>query len=396
MPGSIEKRGPNTFRLVVSAGRKADGTRKKMYKTVNVEGKTEAEIKKKSEKELAKFIAEVEKDDYIEPSKFTLQDFAEMWIKDYAKPKLAPKTIYRYEQLLNSRINPTMGHLKISTIKPMHLVKFFSNLQEDGIREDKREGKLSNTTLLHYYRLMSVMFNTAVKWQIISNNPIQYVEAPKRNNEEGDFYNEDEVNLLMNVLLKEKLNRQIAILLALVGGLRVGEITGLKWKNVHFETNEIFIEEATQYIPKIGTFKKEPKNKSSNRIVSLPKTMIETLKWLKKKQKNDKKKCGKRLWIDSGYVLIQWNGERIHPDTPGKWFDKIIKKYKLRKITFHELRHTSATLLIANGENVSALSKRLGHSRTSTTMDIYAHALKSSDKSAADKLENIIFKKSQG
>jgi integrase len=396
MPGSIEKRGPNTFRLVVSAGRGPDGKRKKISKTIKVEGKTDAELKKKAEKELAKLIAEVEKDDYVGPSKLTLKSFAELWLKDYAKPKLAPKTIHEYIGLLEKRIIPAMGHLKISAIKPMHLVSFFSNLQEDGMREDGKKGKLSSNTILHYFALLNKIFNTAVKWQLIQNNPMHNVDKPKLSGHEGDFYNEDEVNLLIEKLANESIQRQVAILLPITGGLRSGEVTGLKWEHVDSDNNEIYIIETTQYIPKQGTFEKQPKNKTSKRIVSLPPSMMELLQLLKNNQDVDKENCGEDLWIDSGYVLTQWNGERINPQTPGKWFDKIIQKYGLRKITYHELRHTSATLLIDQGENVKTLSQRLGHAETSTTMNIYAHALKTADKSAANKLENLIFKKSQG
>jgi integrase len=394
MPGSKEKRGPNTYRLVVSAGRSPDGKRKKLTKTIKVEGRTEAEQEKKAEKELAKFIAEVEKDDYVEPSKLTLKAFSEKWLKDYAEEQLAPKTTHEYKGLLNKRILPAMGHLKISAIKTPHLLAFFSNLKEEGMREDGKKGKLSKNTILHYYRLLSVMFNTAVKWELIPSNPILKIDKPKLPDNERDFYDENEVAILIEKLMNENLKRQVAILLALTGGLRAGEVTGLKWENVDFDNNQIAILETTQYIAKTGVFEKSPKNETSKRIISLPSTTMDILKYLQDSQEYEKEDCGD-LWIDSGYVLTQWNGVRLHPDTPGKWFNKIIKKYGLKKITFHELRHTSATLLIDQGENVKTLSQRLGHAETSTTMNIYAHSLKRADKSAANKLENLIFKKPQ-
>lgn len=391
MPGSIEKRGENTFRLVVSAGRGLDGKRKKYTKTIIVDGKTNADINKKAEKELSKFVVEVEKEDYIDPSKFTLTAFTEMWLKNYAKPKLALKTSFEYEQLLEKRILPAMGHMKISNIKPMHLVTFFNNLQEDGMRGDKKKGRLSNNTLLHYYRLLSVMFNTAVKWQFISSNPIKNVDPPKIENTEGRYYDEKEATLLIEKLQCENIDRQVAILLALTGGLRVGEVTGLKWDNINFDDNEIFIIKTTQYIPKAGVFEKETKNRTSKRLISIPKSVMDLVKILQIDQNYKKDSCGD-LWNQTDYIFTQWNGIPINPQTPGKWFDKIVKKNNLRKISFHELRHTSATLLISQGENVRALSSRLGHAETSTTMNIYAHALKSADKSAANKLENLMFK----
>ena len=141
MPGSIEKRGENSYRLIVSAGTGPGGRRKKYTKTIRTDSD------RKAEKELAKFVAEIESNTYVEPSKITLQSFSERWLKDYAENNLATKTIYEYKRLLDLRILPAMGHLKLSKIKPIHLVEFYSNLQEEGMRMDGKKGTLSNSTI---------------------------------------------------------------------------------------------------------------------------------------------------------------------------------------------------------------------------------------------------------
>ena len=133
MAGSLEKRGENSWRLIVSGGFDADGKRIKHTKTIKATSRREAE------KELAKMIAEFEKGQYVNPSKLTFADFVKRWINDFAERDLAPKTLYRYQETLNSRILPAMGHLKVDQIKPVHLMEFYNNLHEDGIRLD---GKL--------------------------------------------------------------------------------------------------------------------------------------------------------------------------------------------------------------------------------------------------------------
>lgn len=394
MAGSIEKRGENSYRLIVSGGCGPDGKRKKYTKTVNVEGKTDSDKLKKVQKELAKFITDIENNNYTEPSKLTLKLFSSMWLKTYAKPKLALKTIHEYEGLLDLRIIPALGHLKLNKIKPMHLVKFFANLSEDGMRSDKKQGKLSNNTLMHYYRLLSVMFETAFKWKLIPYNPVKDVESPKYRRKEADHYSKEEVQLLLDKLETEPLKYRIQILLALSAGLRAGELTGLKWENINFEENTIEINKATQYLPQEGIFEKDPKNETSNRLISVPKQIIDMLNLHKNDQEKKEEKHGD-LWHDSGYVFTQWNGLPIHPETPGKWFNKMLKRHELRKITFHQLRHTSATLLISSGQEIKSVSERLGHSNTTTTLNIYTHADKSTDKTAAEKLGNILFKDSE-
>lgn len=97
------------------------------------------------------------------------------------------------------------------------------------------------------------------------------------------------------------------------------------------------------------------------------------------------------LWEDTNYLFTKWNGLPIHPETPGKWFSKMLKRHNLRKITFHQLRHTSATLLISSGQEIKSVSKILGHSNTTTTLNIYTHTDRSSDKKAAKEMEKILF-----
>ncbi|WP_040759022.1 N-terminal phage integrase SAM-like domain-containing protein [Ruminiclostridium papyrosolvens] len=116
MIGSIEKRGKNSCRLIVSGGIGQDGKYIKYQKTIKFNYDDEKKRQKEAEKELSLFIAEIEKNQYIEPSRLTLSDFAEKWIKDYGKTNLAPKTLYRYEEMLNSRILPALGHLKIEKL----------------------------------------------------------------------------------------------------------------------------------------------------------------------------------------------------------------------------------------------------------------------------------------
>ncbi|WP_053955917.1 tyrosine-type recombinase/integrase [Inediibacterium massiliense] len=370
---------------MVSAGTGSGGKRKKYTKTVKVKSDREAE------KELVKFVAKVKSSTYIEPSKLTLKSFSEKWLIDYAKPKLAPKTIYEYERLLELRIIPALGHLNLSKIKPIHLVEFYSNLQEEGIRIDGRGKKLSNNTILHYHRFIKNILETAVKWQLISSNPANNVQPPKVKKKEADFYNEEEIKQLITCLENEELKYKVAILVTITAGLRLGELMGLKWNNVDFNTNTIEIVQANQYIPKNGVFSKDPKTETSKRIISLPNPVIDILKQYKIEQTEKRLQCGD-MWTDTEYILTQWNGLPMHPNTPSTWFSKFLKKHELRKITFHQLRHTSATMLINAGLNIKALSARLGHSNTSTTLNIYSHALKSADKVAADRIGDIIFK----
>ena len=147
-PAQLKNAGKTPGGFIVSGGFDANGKR---IKTIKATSRREAE------KELAKMIAEFKKGQYIDQSRLSFTDFVERWIRDYAESNLAPKTLYRYKELLNSRILPAMGHLKIEQIKPTHLIEFYKNLQEDGIRADGKLGKLSVSTIAYHHRLCTLI-----------------------------------------------------------------------------------------------------------------------------------------------------------------------------------------------------------------------------------------------
>lgn len=394
MKGSIEKRGENSYRLVAPGGT-VGGKRKKFKKTVTVEGKTEAAKKKAAETELAKFIAEIESNTYIEPSKMTFKDLADKWIKDYGETNLAPKTLYRYKEMLDSRILPAMGHMKIEKIKPLHLVEFYKNLQEDGIRKDGKAGGLSAQTIKHHHRLIHAIFETAVnEWHLLSYNPAANIKPPKVQKKEAKFYEEKDIQALLtalDTLDEDELKYKLAIYIDISTGLRLGELMGLKWGHIDLKTGVIQVVEATQYLPKKGTFEKDPKTETSKRSLVLPGPVLDMLKQYKIQQTKQRLKLG-NLWQDTDFVFTQWNGLPMNTYTVSHWFPKFLSANNLKKITFHQLRHTNATMLLKAGMDLKSVSSLLGHSNVSTTGNIYAHVLQSANKTAAEKISDVLFK----
>lgn len=400
MAGSLEKRGKNSWRLVVSCGMGPD--RKQIKKTKKVTVTTACEQKtcrgcvkinrcharKEAEKLLAEFVVEIEKGLYIEPSKLTFKDFVEKWIQDYAESNLDPKTLHRYKEILDSRILPAMGHLRLDQIKPMHLVEFYKNLQEDGIRRDGKPGGLSPKTILQHHRIISSILNDAVQWQIIKENPAARVKPPRVRKKKTECYDKEQTMALLAALDGEPLKYKAMVMLAIATGLRRGELLGMEWQDVDFENNTIDIHKASQYIPGKGVFVKSPKTEESNRLITVPASVMVLLKEYKKQQAEKKLKAGS-LWKGSDRLFTTWDGRPMHPDTITKWFPKFLERHNLPHIRFHDLRHLNATLLIAEGVPLKNVSKRLGHSNISTTADLYAHALRSVDQEAADKLDDL-------
>jgi integrase len=389
--GQIEWRGVDRCRLTVQCGVK-DGKQIRKRRSVHVTGRTDAERRKEAERALAEFTTEIERGLVIDGKKISFKEFADRWLKDYAEPSLAPKTLFRYKEILDTRILPSLGHIKLDQLRPTHIIEFENMLREDGIRKDKKTGGLSEKTILQHHRIISSILSDAVQWQLLFSNPAARVKPPKVPKKQAKCYDEEQVATLLDALDQlppGDLKYRVMVELALTTGLRRGELGGLEWKDLDFDKCTLDVRQASQYIPGQGCFIKDPKNETSKRLIAVPASTIALLKKWKAQQAEKRLKVGD-LWIGDDWVFTTWNGKRINPDRFTQWFPEFLEKNNLPHIPLHSMRHTSATLLIAEGVDLREVSGRLGHADTSTTGNIYAHFLKSADRAAADKMENLI------
>ena len=382
MAGSLEKRGKDSWRLVVSCGIDAKGQQIKVTKTVKTSSKRHAE------KLLAEFVTAVEKGQFI-ATDLTLKDFVERWLKEYGENHLAPKTLARYKDILNNRIIPALGHLRIDKIRPVHLMSFYNNLAEPGLRLDGKKGALSARTIQMHHRVLSAVLQDAVEWQIITDNPCNRVAAPKIKKTVIQILNEEQMEVLLAGLDQVPLKWKVLCLLALSAGLRLGELLGLEWKHIDFDKQTVSIEQSSQYINGIGVFIKGTKNSSSERLIALPSSVVELLRSYKECQSADQEKLAD-LWHTTDRLFTQWNGKPMHPSSFNHWLKQYCADHDLPRISPHAFRHMSATMLLNAGISLKNVSGRLGHSKTSTTGDIYSHFLKSVDKLAAETMDKIL------
>lgn len=407
---AIEKRGENSYRLTVSCGYDKEGKQVRKTRTIDLSHVSPKKQQAEAEKQFVLFQEEIKKGQYVDNEKITFEEFTEKWLTDYANINLQPKTLLEYKRLLR-RILPALGHIRLIQLQPTHFTAFYNNLREDGIRSDGKQGGLSEKTILHHHRLISTILASALQWGFILNNPALRVKAPKVAKKEARHYNIEEVDSILNLIEKEPIKYRTMVVLAIYGGMREGELTALTWNDIDFDRCLIRIDKSLQHLPGKETFVKSTKTENV-RVISIPSSAIELLKEYKKWQNTEKLKLGS-LWNTTDCLFTGVNGGHIFPSTISKWFLKFIRKhnkdimsddtikeedknlYLIREVNFHGLRHTSATLLINQNVDVSTVSKRLGHARTSTTMDIYSHSLQKSDMAAADKLENLFNKNTQ-
>ncbi|MEV2909281.1 site-specific integrase [Paenibacillus larvae] len=395
--GSIEKRGENTWRLTIDLGYNPDGSRNRLRKKVVVEDKALLKTKKKLreylEDELHKFKIEVEAGEYIAPQKMTLKQFIENeWEPKYASntENLSPLTYETYMHFIESRIMPVFGHKNLEDIRTLHIITFINDLSKPGARKDRKDDTLSPGTIQFIHRVLKNIFSRATEWQLIKTNPIVGVKKPKVEQPEIDFYDENEAREVIKALYQEPRRWRLLILGAMLGGCRRGELVGLEWSDVDFENKTLSIRKSISLTVDSRAIEKEPKSKSSIRTIDMPEWYMEELKVHEREWKKEKLFIGgKWLGGDRQYVFHAGYGKPFFHNTPTTWWRKFIKRHNLKRVRFHDLRHSSATLLIEAGASMKAIQKRLGHSKHQTTADVYAHVTKKVSRETAEKFDKF-------
>ncbi|EDS78284.1 phage integrase [Clostridium botulinum C str. Eklund] len=366
MKGTVRKDG-STWSYLVYVGLNEKG--KKKYKR-----KRGFKTKKECEAALAELINQIEKGSIITNDKMTVKEYIEYWLETYPKNNCSPSTYKRYKFFIKDIIN-YIGKHKLSKLNPMIIQKFYEDLLSDR--------NISNNTVIKTHRMLHLALKHAQQWQLINNNPCDLVTPPKATKQEMKYWQPDEINIYLDILKEEFLYP--AIFLAIQTGCRVGELCAIKWSDVDLIDKTIRIDKTLQRIDcKLAL--KYPKTQNSIRTITLLETAITFLKNLKKNRIEKKLKYG----IELDYVLCWEDGRPIDPHYISQHFPKLLDKYNLPKIRFHDLRHSHATLLLKAGVNAKIISKRLGHSTVAFTLDTYSHVSTKMQKEEMSKVENLL------
>lgn len=391
---SIEKRGTNSWRLVVEAGTKADGKRIKRTKTVRVDDpallKATTKLVKYLNEELVKFKIEVEAGEYVAPDKLGFAAFVDVWLNKFVRKELEYKTKENYEFQTRKRILPYFKDMKIEKIRTLHVIDYLDKLSEDG---------LGSASIVYNYRVLRSIFNKAIEWQVIKESPMKTIKKPKEKQKvELNVYDENESMELFAAIQNEDIQFKMLITLALTTGMRRAELLGLEWRHVDLSTGTIQITQSIPAYNKGEPVIKLPKNKSSIRPIAVAPSVLEELKafrkeWLKlkvKHLKNWKAKPEQEFLFCS--TAPGSEGKPIYPKRLSEWWREFHAKRipHMKYIRFHDFRHTSVTLLINQGVHAKIISERLGHSNIGTTMDKYGHVIRRADQAAANLFDKIL------
>ena len=323
-------------------------------------------------------------------AKTLFADFLEQWL-EITKDSIAVPTYASYSTLSNSVIIPYFRKLG-TTLEELAA----KDIQQFYLEQRKR---VSGSTVIHYHAIIHKALKYAVKLDLIATNPADRVERPKKERYVASFYDADEVNALFQAA--RGTNLEIPILLGAFYGLRRSEVIGLKWNAIDFERNTITVQHTVTSCNVDGknmlVAADRTKTKSSMRTLPLVPFMKERLLQQKKVQAENRKLCGRSYVKDYlGYVCVNEIGAILKPNYISTSFPKLLETNGLRHIRFHDLRHSCASLMLANGVPMKQIQEWLGHSDFSTTANIYAHLDYSSKLHSADvMLSSLGLEKSQ-
>lgn len=416
-----------TYQISVYSGFDANGRRKRETTTFIPPADL---TPKKREKAVQAFAVEfenrVKNGLVLAGEKTTLAEFVERWRNEYALQNLQPGTLEKYNAEIDEKILPALGYMKLTEIKPHNVNAFFVSMTKDGVRKDGKKGGYSKRTISKTANVLSSILKTAVDWEVINRNPCDRVRVRGEDTAETiKFFTPDQTAAFLDFIekpyavytrghtrvddtgipytvgdysLTRTMPEQLRVLLnlAVYSGLRKGELLALQWSDIDFQNSTISVTKSAAVVNGEQVCK-EPKTKRSHREVSIPTFITDRLYNLKIQQTKTKLELG-AYWKGDNWIFTQANGSMMSYSTPYITFQDTIDRYnashdmehQLPHIPFHGLRHTSATLLIAGHQDVQTVSHRMGHAQASTTMNIYAHALKECDRTASDVLENML------
>jgi integrase len=381
---TLEKRGPDSWRLTVELGFDTNGKRIRRRKTISSKTKREAE------KELAKFVTEIETGEYISPQKMSFSSFVEEWKKKYAGKELAPKTLKNYLIHLKNHILPVIGHKQIDQILPMHILSLLDDISKSGARIDGRGQTLSSGTIQYIYRVIKNVFNQAVNWKLLQTHPIAGIKKPKVVSKDIEYYSEVEAQAVIFALTQEPLMWRIYCTAALIGGFRRGELVALEWSDINYEEQSIWINKSISLTENGQAVLGEPKSKSSIGKVDMPEWFMELLKLYQNKWEENKRNV-QDLWIGAEhyYVFHGGFGKPLYFTYPSEWWRRFTEKHNLKRISLHGLRHTTAIILLEKQTDLKTIQERLRHSNFTTTANIYTHVTRKVSREAANKFDDL-------
>lgn len=365
MPGSKRERSPGKWTLTVTLGFDYTGKKIRFNKTFHG---TAAE----AEKALALFYADCERGLVSQASIVTIDQMVTDYIETRPKDSLKENTVNGYKASQRNWISPYIGHLHVNKVRQKQLQEWIDDLSKN----------YSPKTVKNARSLLSAAFGRLLQYGEIHKNPCEHLIMPKLRRSEAKYYSKEETAAFIKALGQlpsDKIVDKVLFELALFCGLRKGEILGLDWQDVDLVNCTVKIRQ-TRYTKKKAHMREDtPKTEKSQRTVGFPVAMKKDFVSLASFY-SERKLLLQAEWIDSPAVIRGEFGDPLYGGLPLRHLNAFQKKYGLKKITLHQLRHTNVSAMISLGLDIKTIQERGGYSNASTPLEIYGHLFNEQDQ----------------
>lgn len=375
MRGSLRERSPGRWAIILEQADAATGKRKRKWHSF-------AGTKRQAQIECARLISAMKGGTYLEPDKTTVAEFLDRWI-DHIKVHVSPRSHERYAFIARKNIVPLIGGIALNKLRPAQIAAAYATALASGRRDGS--GGLSARTVHHMHRVLKQALGQAVKWGILHRNPCDAVDPPKVERVAMQTFDLAQTAELIDAL---RGTRMLApTLLAVLCGLRRGELAALRWKNVDLVGGQIAVVESAEET-NAGVRYKEPKNGRA-RSVALSGIMLGELRAHRARQAQELLLLGVRLHGEC-FVVAQADAKPLKPTSITHEWVRLLGKTSLPRIRFHDLRHAHATHMLASGVHPKIASERLGHSKVGITLDLYSHVLPGMQADAVARVDEAL------
>jgi integrase len=368
MKGHLKERSPGHWAIILDVPDPQTGKRRRKWHSFKG-------TKREAQVESAKLIAAVQTGNYLEPSKVTLATFLTRWL-DHMKSQVTPKSHERYSGIVNQNLTPALGAVHLTKLKPAQISAAYSAALASGRRDGT--GGLAPRTVGHMHRVLKQALGQAVRWEMLTRNPADAVDPPQIDWRPMQTYDLSQTAELIEAVRKTPM--LIPAILAVLCGLRRGEICALRWRHVDLAAGQLSVVESLEQT-KAGLRFKSPKS-GKGRTVALASIVVDELRAYRVKRAQELLRLGVGLSEDD-LVIAHADGSIVQPIYISQLWARTIRTTKLPHLRFHDLRHAHATHLLANGVHPKVASERLGHSKVGITLDLYSHVIPGMQEDAA-------------
>ena len=335
--------------------------------------------RKHAEMILAERLSQINKDEFIEPSRMYFRDFALKWVENYAMGQVKTGTVEDYKGYFRNHLFPAFGEKSLSTIRVEDIEAFKSAKLNAGYKPQ---------TVIHLLKLLRQMLNHAVDWGYLRINPAKKVKNPKKESVEMDCLRPDEAR---RFLCEVSVKWYSFFFTAIATGLRMGELLAMRWENLDWVNSRYYVREnlsRARYGYKGGFT--SPKTEQSKAGVALTPACLEVLRSHERRQKTQRLALGQE-YKDQDLVFCTYCGGPLdEKNVINRQFKPALKSAGLRSIRFHDLRHTTASILINQGVSPKSIQRQMRHASIETTFDTYGHLFPETHAAAIEKIDSAL------